>query len=170
MSEILSDPSMKKNPLHHPVLLAICIAIPLLAGAAGSFATISSIPTWYAGLIKPPLTPPAWVFGPVWTTLYILMGISLYLVVREGMENQPVRQGIILFSAQLLVNVLWSVAFFGLHSPVLGVATIVILIALIIATIYYFNRVSRTAAVLLVPYIAWVGIATYLNTLILFLN
>ena len=161
---------MKKNSLHHPVLLAICIAIPLLAGVAGSFATLASIPTWYAGLIKPPLTPPAWVFGPVWTRLYILMGISLYLVVREGMENQPVRQGIMLFSAQLLVNVLWSVVFFGLHSPVLGVVTIVILIALIFATIYYFNRVSRTAALLLVPYIAWVCIATYLNTMILFLN
>jgi tryptophan-rich sensory protein len=161
---------MKKTSLHHLVLPAICIAIPLLAGVAGSFATISSIPTWYAGLIKPPLTPPAWVFGPVWTTLYILMGISLYLVVREGTENKPVRQGMVVFSAQLIVNILWSIVFFGLHSPILGIVMILVLIALILATIYYFYRVSRTAAILLLPYIAWVCIATYLNAMIVVLN
>jgi len=161
---------MKHTFLHHPVLLAICVAIPLLAGVVGSFATISSIPTWYAGLIKPPLTPPNWVFGPVWTTLFILMGIALYLVVREGTGKKPVRQGMVVFSAQLTVNVLWSIGFFGLHSPILGLILILVLIALIIATIYYFYRVSRTSAVLLVPYLAWVCIATYLNAMIVVLN
>jgi len=153
-----------------PVLLIICIAVPLLAGVSGSFATISSIPTWYASLIKPPLTPPDWVFGPVWTTLYILMGIALYLVAREGIENKPVTQGIIVFTAQLIVNILWSIVFFGLQSPLYGLVTILVLIALVLATIYYFYRVSPIAAWLLVPYIAWVCIATYLNAMILVLN
>ncbi|MEI6293647.1 MAG: TspO/MBR family protein [Methanomicrobiales archaeon] len=156
--------------IRSPVLLIICIAVPLLAGVTGSFATMSAIPTWYAGLIKPPLTPPNWLFGPVWTTLYVLMGISLYLVAREGTEKQPVRQCVIVFAAQLVVNIFWSFAFFGFHSPSSGLVMILTLIVLILATIYFFYRVSRTAAVLLVPYIAWVCIATYLNVMILVLN
>jgi tryptophan-rich sensory protein len=161
---------MDTSSLRSPVLLIICIAIPLLAGVAGSFSTISSIPTWYAGLIKPLLTPPNWVFGPVWTTLYILMGIALYLVVKEGTENKPVQLGVMVFAAQLIVNVLWSIVFFGLQSPLLGLVTILVLIALVLATIYFFYQVSRTAAGLLVPYIAWVCIATYLNAMVLVLN
>jgi tryptophan-rich sensory protein len=153
-----------------PVLLIICIAVPLLAGVAGSLATISSIPTWYASLIKPLLTPPDWVFGPVWTTLYILMGIALYLVVREGIENKRVKQGMIVFAAQLIVNILWSIVFFGLQSPLYGLVTILALIVLVLTTIYYFYPVSPIAAWLLVPYIAWVCIATYLNAMILVLN
>jgi len=161
---------MKVHSLRSPVLLILCIAIPLLAGVLGSFSTISSIPTWYAGLIKPVLTPPNWLFGPVWTTLYILMGIALYLVVREGTAKKPVQLGIIVFAAQLIVNVLWSMVFFGLQSPLLGLITILVLIALVLATIYFFYQVSRTAAALLIPYIAWVCIATYLNVMILVLN
>jgi benzodiazapine receptor len=161
---------MNINSLRSPVLLIICIAVPLLAGVAGSFFTISSILSWYASLIKPPLTPPDWVFGPVWTTLYILMGISLYLVVREGTEKKPVQQGIMVFTAQLIVNVLWSLVFFGLLSPLLGLVTILVLIVLVLATIYFFYRVSPIAAGLLVPYIVWVCIATYLNAMILVLN
>ena len=161
---------MKVHSLRSPVLLIICIAIPLLAGVVGSFSTMSSIPTWYAGLIKPVLTPPNWLFGPVWTTLYILMGIALYLVVKEGTEKKPVQLGIIVFVAQLIVNVLWSMVFFGLQSPLLGLITILVLIALVLATIYFFRQVSRTAAALLVPYIAWVCIATYLTVMILVLN
>lgn len=156
--------------IRSPILLIICIAVPLLAGVAGSIATTSAIQTWYAGLVKPPLTPPDWVFGPVWTTLYILMGISLYLVTREGTDKKPVQLCILVFAAQLIVNVLWSFAFFGLQSPLSGLFMIIALIALVLATIYFFDRVSRTAAILLVPYIVWVGIATYLNAMILVLN
>jgi tryptophan-rich sensory protein len=156
--------------IRSPILLIICIAVPLLAGVAGSIATTSAIQTWYAGLVKPPLTPPDWVFGPVWTTLYILMGISLYLVTREGIDKKPVQLCILVFAAQLIVNVLWSFAFFGLQSPLSGLFMIIALIALVLATIYFFDRVSRTAAILLVPYIVWVGIATYLNAMILVLN
>ena len=165
---IVSDLQMKVHSLRSPVLLILCIAIPLLAGVVGSFSTMSSIPTWYAGLIKPMLTPPNWLFGPVWTTLYILMGIALYLVVREGTEKKPVQLGIIVFAAQLIVNVLWSLVFFGLQSPLLGLITILVLIALVLATIYFFYQVSRTAAAFLVPYIAC--IATYLNAMVLVLN
>ncbi|MEI7434204.1 MAG: TspO/MBR family protein [Methanomicrobiales archaeon] len=161
---------MNTQSLRSPVLLIICIAIPLLAGVAGSFSTMSSIATWYTGLIKPVLTPPNWLFGPVWTTLYILMGIALYLVIREGTEKKPVQLGIMVFAAQLIVNVVWSLVFFGLQSPLLGLITILVLIALVLATIYFFYHVSRTAAVLLVPYIVWVCIATYLNAMILVLN
>jgi benzodiazapine receptor len=161
---------MNTHSLRSLILLIICIAIPLLAGIVGSFFTISAIPTWYAGLIKPVLTPPNWLFGPVWTILYILMGIALYLVVREGTEKKPVQLGIIVFSAQLIVNVLWSLVFFGLQSPLSGLIIILVLIALVVATIYFFYKVSRTAAGLLVPYIAWICIATYLNAMILVLN
>jgi benzodiazapine receptor len=161
---------MNTQSLRSLILLITCIAIPLIAGIAGSFFTMSSIPTWYEGLIKPLLTPPNWLFGPVWTTLYILMGIALYLVVREGTEKKPVQLGIIVFAAQLIVNVIWSLVFFGLRSPLSGLVTILVLIALVLATIYFFYRVSRTAAGLLVPYIAWICIATYLNAMILVLN
>lgn len=98
------------------------------------------------------------------------MGISLYFVAREGIDTIPVRNGIIIFAAQLIVNVFWSYAFFGLQSPIFGLVTILLLIILVLATIYYFYRVSRIAAFLLIPYIAWVCIATYLNTMILILN
>lgn len=161
---------MNKHSLRSLILLIICIAIPLLAGIVGSFFTISAIPTWYAGLIKPVLTPPNWLFGPVWTILYMLMGIALYLVVREGTEKKPVQLGIIVFAAQLIVNIIWSLVFFGLRSPLSGLITIFVLIALVLATIYFFYKVSRTAAGLLFPYIAWICIATYLNAMILVLN
>jgi tryptophan-rich sensory protein len=165
-----SDLPMDLPKIRSPILLITCIAVPLLAGVAGSIATISAIPTWYAGLVKPLLTPPDWLFGPVWTMLYILMGISLYLVAIEGIDKKPVRQCVIVFAAQLIVNILWSFAFFGFHSPLSGLVMILALIILVLATIYFFYSVSRTAALLLVPYIAWVCIATYLNVMIFVLN
>jgi len=161
---------MNTHSLRSPGLLIACIAVPLLAGLIGSIATIPAISSWYTILIKPPLTPPNWVFGPVWTTLYILMGFSLYLVVSGGTENKLVRLGMILFAGQLIVNILWSFVFFGLHSPILGLVAILVLIILVLAMIYCFYQVSRIAAVLQVPYIVWLCIATYLNIMILVLN
>ena len=122
------------------------------------------------GVNKPWFTPPNYVFGPVWTVLYILMGISLYLVIIQGWENKTVKTGIVLFAAQLGANLLWSLLFFGLHSPVASLACILVLLALIVATIITFSRLSKPAAVLLVPYLAWVCIATALNAGIVFLN
>jgi tryptophan-rich sensory protein len=131
---------------------------------------MSSIPTWYATLNKPAFTPPNWVFGPVWTTLYVMMGISLYLVVRGGLDAAPVRQGVFLFAAQLVLNTLWSVAFFGMRSPFLELVTILALIALVTATIFAFYRVSRPAAWLLVPYLCWGCFTTALNAMVWVLN
>jgi tryptophan-rich sensory protein len=161
---------MDKPSLRSAGLLIICIVIPLLAGMIGSLFTTPVITTWYAGLQKPFFTPPNWAFGPVWTTLYILMGVSLYLVVQNGLENREVRQGVAVFTAQLVVNAFWSYAFFGMQSPENGLIVILVLLALIITTIVLFWRISRPAAVLLVPYVCWVCIATALNTMILVLN
>jgi benzodiazapine receptor len=138
------------------VLLAVCILVPLVSGAAVGMLTTSGVTGWYTELNKPWFTPPNYVFGPVWTVLYILMGISLYLVIIQGWENKTVKTGLVLF--------------FGLHSPLASLACILVLLALILATIITFSRLSKPAAVLLVPYIAWVCIATALNAGIVFLN
>ena len=144
---------MDRTTLRSATLLLLCIALPLVAGAIGSLYTMSSIPVWYATLNKPSFTPPDWVFGSVWTMLYIMMGISLYLVVRGGLEPVPVRQGVLLFAAQLVVNTLWSITFFGLRLPLAALITIAVLIVLVAATILKFYAVSRPAGWLLVPYL-----------------
>jgi benzodiazapine receptor len=161
---------MERITLRSVVLAAICILIPLVSGAIVGMLTMSGVTDWYSTLNKPWFTPPDYVFGPVWTVLYILMGISLYLVIMQGWENETVKTGIILFAAQLGVNLLWSLLFFGLHSPLAALACIVVLLALIVATIMTFYRLSKPAAVLLVPYLAWVCIATALNAGVVFLN
>ncbi len=133
------------------------------AGIIGGIFTTPSIPTWYATLQKPAFTPPNQVFGPVWITLYLLMGIAVFLVWRKGLENGPVRSAFAVFWVQLAVNILWSVVFFGAKSIAGGMVVIVALWALILATIVLFLRVSTAAGILLVPYILWVSIASYLN-------
>ena len=161
---------MDRITLRSVALAAVCILIPLVSGAVIGILTMSGVTDWYRTLNKPWFTPPDYVFGPVWTVLYILMGISLYLVLSQGWENETVKTGSILFGAQLGVNLLWSLIFFGLHSPPAALACIVVLLALIIATIMTFYRVSKPAAVLLVPYLIWVCIATALNAGVVFLN
>jgi translocator protein len=156
--------------LRSAALAAACILVPLVSGAAAGILTMSGIAGWYATLNKPWFTPPNYVFGPVCTVLYILMGISLYLVLSQGWEKKPVKHGVVLFAAQLVANILWSFLFFGFHSPVAGLACILVLLALIVGTMVAFRRVSRTAALLLVPYLAWVCIATALNAAIVLLN
>ena len=151
-------------------LAVICILVPVISGAAVGILTMSGVNDWYTTLNKPWFTPPDYVFGPVWTVLYILMGISLYLVIIQGWENETVKTGIVLFAAQLGVNLLWSIIFFGLHSPLGSLACILILLALIIATIITFSKLSKPAAILLVPYLAWVCIATALNAGVVLLN
>jgi benzodiazapine receptor len=151
-------------------LLLVCIAIPLLAGAIGSIFTMEAIPTWYATLQKPSFSPPAWVFGPVWTTLFILMGIALYIVVKDGTGTAPVRHAIAFFGAQILANTLWSFLFFGMRSPFLGLIDILLLVVLIAGTMVTFYRVSKAAAWLLVPYLCWVCFATAVNAAVWVLN
>jgi benzodiazapine receptor len=161
---------MERITLRSVALMLVCILIPLVSGAVVGILTMSGVTDWYSTLNKPWFTPPDYVFGPVWTVLYILMGISLYLVIVQGWENETVKTGIVLFAAQLGVNLLWSQIFFGLHSPLAALACIVVLLALLVATIITFSRVSKPAAVLLVPYLAWVCIATALNAGVILLN
>ncbi len=150
--------------------LLICVAICLSAGFIGSIFTTPSIPGWYAGLNKPPFTPPNWIFGPVWTTLYVLMGISLFLIWRNGFGDRMVKIAVTFFLIQLIFNVLWSLLFFGLHSPFAGLVNIFLLLLAIALTIIRFIPISKIAAILLIPYILWVSFAAVLNYFLWYLN
>jgi translocator protein len=141
-----------------------------LVGIAATPFTIAAIPTWYATLNKPPFSPPNWVFGPVWTTLYFLMGISAFLIWQKGLQKKQVKRALIYFSLQLFFNFLWSLLFFGLHSPLLGLFGIMILLIFIILTIVSFYKLSKIAAYLFVPYLLWVSFATILNISLVILN
>jgi tryptophan-rich sensory protein len=152
-----------------PSRLAISIVICYVPAGIGSFFTVPATGTWYAALDKPWFTPPAWVFGPVWTVLYLLMGISLYrLWMQQG--SYEIRLPAILFGVQLALNALWSFLFFGLQSPFLGLIEIVALWISIAVTIAALNRIDHTGAVLLVPYILWVSLAGVLNYAVFQLN
>ncbi len=150
--------------------LVASVVVCQLAGIIGSIFTASSVSTWYAALRKPSFTPPGWVFGPVWISLYALMGISAYLVWRNGLSHKAVRIALTLFVAQLVLNALWSAMFFGLRSPLAGLVDISILWVLILLTIFYFLKVSTTAGALLVPYALWVTFAAILNHSIWIMN
>lgn len=143
----------------------------LLVGASGAGFTASSVGTWFRTLARPPGTPPDWVFAPVWTVLYPLMGVSAWLVWR-GQDMAPRRSfaALRLWGWQLLLNAAWTPAFFGLRSPALGLAVVVPLFALALLTIAVFRRLNGTAAALLAPYAAWVAYAAYLNAGFLALN
>jgi translocator protein len=151
-------------------LLLLCIAVPLIIGLIGSLFTLPEIPGWYAGLQKPSFNPPAWIFGPVWTLLYILMGISLWLVIRDAAGGRPVQQAVALFAAQLAANLAWSILFFGLHLLIVAFVEIIVLLALIAATTIAFRRINTTAGWLLVPYLCWTGFATILTGAVWLLN
>lgn len=156
-------------PLNIPKLIA-AIAVSELAGIIGSFFTVAAIPTWYAGLRKASLNPPPWIFAPVWTTLYLLMGIAAYLVWSKGLGTEGVKSALIIFAIQLILNTLWSIIFFGLHNPAAALFEIVILWLAILLTIIFFYKVSPLASYLLLPYLAWVSFASYLNFAVWGLN
>ncbi len=153
-------------------LLVLCIIICQAAGSIGSFFTNMSVSTWYSTLEKPWFTPPGWLIGIIWFILFILMGIAVFFVWRNNLRlsNSLIRSAIIIFGIQLIVNILWSATFFGLQSPLYGLAVISILWVLILAAIAMFWRVSRDAALLLVPYILWVSFAAFLNYDVWMLN
>lgn len=150
------------------LILAFFILISLAAGWIGSLFTMPQIDTWYATLTKPFWNPPNWVFGPVWTALYVLMGTAAYLVSRSRKSGKVL--ALWLFFAHLLVNLLWSIAFFGMQEILLGLFVIVLLFVLIAILIRLFAKHSQVATWLLVPYLLWVAYATTLNAAILFLN
>ena len=150
------------------VRLIISIGICLAVGAIAGVFTSQSIPTWYASLAKPGFNPPNWLFGPVWTLLYILMGVSLYLVWQQARSMASL--AIIVFIAQLALNFAWSFIFFKLQSPVGALVDIISLWLFIVVAIILFYPLSKTASWLLVPYLAWVSFATALNAAIVRLN
>lgn len=141
-----------------------------LAGIIGSIFTLSSVNSWYFDLNKPLLNPPGWVFGPVWITLYFLMGISLFLIWNNENNSSFKKNALILFLIHLIFNASWSIVFFGLHQILLSVIVIIILWLLIFLIIIHFAKISRTASLLLFPYLIWVSFAIYLNVSIYLIN
>jgi benzodiazapine receptor len=152
------------------ICLVLAIGICLLAGYVGSMYTTPSIPTWYAGLQKPDLTPPSWVFGPVWTTLYILMGFSLYLIWQSGITKGEVFIGLVLFMLQLGLNIGWSYLFFGWHAIFFAFMFIIALWAFLLCTIIQVSRFSIIGGAVLIPYLLWISFAAYLNYAIMVMN
>jgi tryptophan-rich sensory protein len=165
-----TKPSRKIKRRFNIKLLVLAIVLCLVVGSSGSIFTSPQIGTWYASLAKPSWTPPNWAFGPVWTTLFILMGISLYIIWNRGFRTRMSKMALALFITQFALNVLWSFLFFALQSPIYGLIGIIPLWIMIAATIVAFYRISRPAAFILIPYLAWVTIATLLNYSLLVLN
>jgi len=152
-------------PRERPIVsLAGCILIVELVGASGSLFTVQGLSTWYSTLQRPTIAPPNWVFGPVWTTLFALMGGALWLVWRR-FESSPREVAVAfgVFVVHFVFNLGWSATFFGLREIGLGIVVIAVLWLLIVATMWAFDRVDRRAALLLVPYLLWVSFAAFLN-------
>jgi benzodiazapine receptor len=156
--------------MNKTLLFIISIIICQFAAFIGSVFTVNSVSTWYTTLAKPSFNPPNWLFGPVWTLLYLLMGISLYLVWQKGTADPHIKIALLMFAAQLVLNILWSILFFGMRSPMLGLIEIALLWVFILLTITHFYPISKTAAYLLIPYILWVTFAAILNLSIFILN
>ncbi len=150
--------------------LLVSVAVCQGAGILGSVFTARSIETWYDGLARPAIAPPNWVFAPVWTALFLLMGISLFIVWTVGPAKGSVGLAFAVFASQLALNILWSFLFFGLRSPGAAFVEILILWLAILLTVIVFFRLSKAAAILLLPYLLWVGFATALNFMFWRLN
>jgi tryptophan-rich sensory protein len=153
----------KSDAIALVLFLVLCQAV----GAGAGFATSAAVRDWYPALAKPFFNPPPWVFAPAWTLLYILMAVAAWRVWRTGPMARP---ALLLFGLQLALNLLWSVLFFGLRSPGLALAEVVLLWLAIAATALSFRPHDKTAAVLMLPYLAWVSFAAVLNAAIWYLN
>lgn len=150
--------------------LFISILVPLLVGAVAGLFTSSGVNGWYAVANKPWFNPPNWIFAPMWTLLYILMGIAFFLVWKASADKNVKQTAMILFSIQLVINFFWSFIFFKLQQPGWAFAEIIFMWVMILLTILWFGKISATAAWLLVPYICWVSFAAVLNYSIWKLN
>jgi tryptophan-rich sensory protein len=146
------------------------VACAQAAGVIGSFVTMPAIGGWYDGLKKPFFVPPAALFGPVWFALYTMMGVSAALVAGKKSEHPDVKNAMVLFFTQLILNVFWSIFFFGMKSPFLAFLEILVLLASVAVTMVLFFRIQKTAGWLLVPYVVWVAFAGVLNFSIYRLN
>jgi tryptophan-rich sensory protein len=154
--------------MNNTLKLIISILLPQLTGGLGALVTISSVGSWYQTINKPSFTPPSWLFGPAWTTLYLLMGIAMFLIWKS--DHSQKKTALWLFGIQLFLNGIWSPAFFGLESPILGLVVIVPLWVMILVCIKVFFPINKTAAYLMIPYLMWVSFATALNASIWYLN
>jgi tryptophan-rich sensory protein len=148
--------------------LLLSLLLPELAGIVGSVFTIQAIPTWYAHLNKPSFSPPNWLFGPVWLTLYLMMGVALYL--NWIKKSKQAKCNVRLFFIHLFFNLIWTPIFFGAKNLFLALIVIVIILALIILMLFRFWRVNKVSSLLLIPYLLWVTFATLLNYSIWKLN
>ena len=157
---------MKKRIIYITLSVLVCLAIGFLA----SIATQSSVNDWYVTLNKPSFTPPNYLFAPVWTALYIMMGVAAGIVWSKGYHHIWVKTALYHFVFQLLLNALWSIVFFGLKNPLGGMVVILVLLTMIILTIKWFGVISKPAALLMVPYVLWVAFASALNYKIWELN
>lgn len=151
------------------IKLISSIALCVLLGSVGGLVTVNEIPTWYATLNKPSFNPPNWLFGPVWTTLYVLMGIGVYLIWKQPVSKER-NKALQVFILQFILNFCWSFIFFGLHATGWALIEMIALLVLILLTILHFAKHSKLAAWLLVPYLAWVSFALLLNAAIWKLN
>ena len=148
----------------------ICLLIPLTIGFAGSLLTTPSVKTWYTTINKPSFNPPNSVFGPVWSSIFVLIGIALYLVWRERKNVSGYGWSILVYFLQLILNLMWSYLFFYQHHIGFALIEIFILLIAIIANAFIFYRINKTAGLLFIPYILWVSFASYLTYSIFILN
>lgn len=150
--------------------LLIAVVLCLTVGGLSGFLTANAINDYYLQLNKPTWNPPNWIFGPVWTTLYIMMGVALWLVWKSNLSKALVQKACWVFAAQLFLNFWWSIIFFNLQMPGWAFVEIIFMLAAIIYTIFQFSKISKPAAWLLVPYVCWVSFASILNHAIFILN
>ncbi len=150
--------------------IIISITVPLLVGFVGSYFTSPAITGWYADLNKPEFNPPNWIFAPVWTVLYVFMGVAFFLVWKIKEELRKNTLAVIFFGVQLFLNSTWSIVFFAMQSPGVALINIVLLWFALLATVVLFYKVDKRTVYFLVPYLLWVTFATYLNYQIFILN
>ncbi len=161
---------MTKTQKFQFIPFVICLAIPLIVGFIGSQLTMGSINGWYTTITKPSFNPPNWIFGPVWTTIFILMGIASYRVWTKRNQAKGFRSAVGIYLLQLVFNIMWSLIFFNLHQIGLAFVEIIILIMLVIANALIFYRFDKLAGWLFLPYLLWASFACYLNYIIFTLN
>ncbi len=150
--------------------LFVSLVLAYSAALIGSLFTADAVTTWYATLVKPVLSPPNWLFAPVWTVLYALMAIAAWRIYEKRNVHRESRRLLRVYGAHLAVNAFWSIAFFGLHDPLVAFIVIVVLWLMIVYVAMGFYRIDRTAGLLFLPYLAWVSFASYLNLSIVLLN
>jgi len=160
----------KKSSTATIITFLICLAIPLLIGFIGSQFTIESVKTWYLTINRPSFNPPNWVFAPVWTTLYILMGVASFRVWQKRKTAEWFHWAIIIYFVQLIFNLMWSFIFFELHQIGFALVEIILLLLLIVINAFIFYRFDKLAAWLFLPYFLWVSFAAYLTYSIFILN